>query len=163
MIHPMGGLFLGDTIRRKVLIALRKGMLFGFPSRVLDFLHENYENKSNPHPTQSPWLSLNVPSERTRKTKLWKAIYYILFIYFTYVCVEEVAHLCHGKCMHIKEKLGGGDWFFLSCGFWGSNSACHVWQQTFLPSEMFYWPTSKNFKDSVLKTIVSIWSNRNVH
>lgn len=162
MIHPMGGLFLGDTIRRKVLIALRKGMLFGFPSRVLDFLHENYANKSNPHPTQSPWISLTVPSERTRKTKLWKAIYYILFI--LHVCVLRRWYICAMANVCISKKnWGAGIDSFYPVGSGESNSACHVWQQTFLPSEMFYWPTSKNFKDPVLKTIVSIWSNRNVH
>lgn len=153
MIHPMDGLFLGDTVRGRVLIALRKGMHFNFPYSVLHFLHENYANKSNPYLTQSPWLFLTVLSQRTRKTKFWKAIYlFYLFIYFTYVCVEEVGVFEPWKMDSHQRKTESRDWFFLPWGFWGSNSACHIWQQASLLSEMFHWPTSKNFKDSVLQT-----------
>ena len=106
MIHPVGGLFLGDTVRGRVLIALRKGMLFSFLSSVLEFLHENYANKSNPHPTQSAWLFLTVSSERTRKTKFEKQ-FIIFYLFILHTCMlRRWVHLCHGKCTDIKEKPG---------------------------------------------------------
>lgn len=158
----MGGLFLGDTVRGRVLIALRKGMLFGFPSSVLDFLHENYTNKSNPHPTQSIWLFLTVPSERTRKTKLWKAIYYILFILHTCV-LRRWVHLCHCKCIDIKEKPGAG-----IDSFYHMSSGDQTQLVMFSSKLLYFLRCFTDLQVKILrilfsKTIVSIWSNRNVH